>query len=241
MHLADSTWTDVRDTDADVALLPVGSTEQHGPHAPLGLDFLAAEAVADAGAEAYVDTYGREALVAPTLPIGIAEEHRAFDGTLWLSPDTFRANIRETVGSLAHHGFSRVVVVNGHGGNVDALGEVCATISRQDASYAVPFTWFDAIAAEGMGHAGKVETALMRHLHPELVHEDRTQEAKDGAADRWGEWLHGVNLAHDSSEFTDSGVVGDPTTGSAALGEELLEEAAMALAEVADAVATRAR
>ncbi|PSQ13813.1 creatininase, partial [Halobacteriales archaeon QS_7_69_60] len=92
MNLSESTWTDVRDADADAALLPVGSTEQHGPHAPLGVDAMTAEAVAEAGAERYANDDGdREALVGPTIPVGVAEEHRAFDGTLWVSPDTFRA------------------------------------------------------------------------------------------------------------------------------------------------------
>jgi creatinine amidohydrolase len=128
MHLSDATWTEVADLDTDLALIPTGSTEQHGPHAPLGTDTLNAVAVADAGAEAY----GGEVVVAPPIPVGIAEEHRHFPGTLWVSPDTFRAYVRETVASLASHGFDRVVVVNGHGGNVDALREVTGTISRHD-------------------------------------------------------------------------------------------------------------
>lgn len=240
MNLPESTWTDVRDADADVAVVPVGSTEQHGPHAPLGLDYMTAEAVAEAGAARYADDYDGQALVGPTIPVGVAEEHRSFDGTLWVSEDTFRAYVRETMESVAHHGIDRIVVSNGHGGNVDALREVCGGFSRDGDGYAVSFTWFDAVAAEDLGHAGPAETSFLRHLRPELVHEDRTDEAAEGAADAWGEWLHGTNLAHESSEFTDSGVVGDPRDGDAALGEELLAESADALAELLDAVAVRA-
>ena len=238
MNLSESTWTDVRDADADAALLPVGSTEQHGPHAPLGVDAMTAEAVAEAGAERYADG-DREALVGPTIPVGVAEEHRAFDGTLWVSPDTFRAYVRETMESLADHGLDRVVVVNGHGGNVDALREVCGRFSRDGAGYAVPFTWFDAADVEEMGHAGPAETSFVRHLRPELIREDRTDRAAEGAAEGWGEWLHGTNLAHDSAAFTDSGVVGDPRDGDAALGERLLEESAAALAELLETVVAR--
>ena len=69
MNLPESTWTDVRDADADVAVLPVGSTEQHGPHAPLGVDSMTAGAIAEAGAERYADTSAdREAVVGPTIP-----------------------------------------------------------------------------------------------------------------------------------------------------------------------------
>jgi creatinine amidohydrolase len=173
--------------------------------------------------------------------VGVSAEHRAFPGTLWLSPDTFRSAIRDTVASLAHHGMRRVVVVNGHGGNTDALREVTATISREDAAYAVPFTWFEAVGehSERMGHGGELETALLRHTYPDLVREDRIEEARERAADRWGEWVSGVNLAHDSVEFAENGVVGDPGAGDADLGAELLDLAVEALSDLLVAVSER--
>jgi creatinine amidohydrolase len=236
MHLSDVTWTDVRDADADLALLPVGSTEQHGPHAPLGTDAFHAETVAEAGA----DRYDGEVAVAPTVPVGVAEEHRAFAGTLWVSPDTFRAYVRETVASLAAHGVEGVVVVNGHGGNADPLREACARLARDGVVDAVPFTWFEAVdAGVAMGHGGPVETALVRHVRPDAVREERLDDAAAGASDRWGEWVAGTNLAYDTDEFSENGVVGDPREGSAALGERLLAEAAAAIADLIDAVGTR--
>jgi creatinine amidohydrolase len=237
IDLADATWTDIDDADADLALLPVGSTEQHGPHAPLGTDFRHAVSVAEAGAEAHDDPV----VVAPPLTVGVSEEHRDFAGTLWLSPETFRATVRDTVAGLAHHGLDRVVVVNGHGGNVGALEEVTATVSRHDDAFAVPFTWFEAVGEHSsrMGHAGPLETALLRATHPDLVREDRVAEAAAGASDRWGEWVSGVNVARDSSAFTDNGVVGDPREGDAELGAELLELAGAALATLLAAVAER--
>jgi creatinine amidohydrolase len=239
MQLAEATWTDVSDLAAEtnLAFLPVGSTEQHGPHAPLGTDAFTAEAVAEAGAEAY----DGEVLVAPTLSVGVAAEHRQFPGTLWLSPDTFRDAVRETVQSLASHGFDRVVVVNGHGGNVDALREVTGTITREDDAYAVAFTWFEAVGEHSskMGHGGTLETALLRRVVPETVREDRIEAARDGGVERWGDWVSGVNLAHDSAEFTENGVVGDPAAGDEELGEELLELASASLARLTAAVADR--
>ena len=237
MHLSDATWTDADDLDTDLALLPVGSTEQHGPHAPLATDALNAEAVAEAGA----DAYDGEVVVAPPVTVGVSEEHRQFTGTLWVSPDTFRRYVRETVASLAHHGWDRVVLVNGHGGNVAALREVAGAITRHDDAYAVPFTWFEAVGdhAADMGHAGPLETALLRHVHPDLVREDRTAEAREGASDGWGEWVSHSNLAHDSAEFTENGVVGDPEGGDERRGEELLELASESLATLLDAVESR--
>ncbi|WP_273834949.1 creatininase family protein [Halococcus sp. PRR34] len=240
MDLTEATWTDADAAETDLALLPVGSTEQHGPHAPLGTDRLTARAVAAAGAERYEETRDTEVVVAPTIPVGIAEEHRQFAGTLWVTPDTLREYVRETVASLASHGWDRVVLVNGHGGNVGALREVCGTITRHDAAYAVLFTWFEAAASlSEMGHGGPIETALLRAIHPDLVREDRIKEAQDGASETWGEWVSGTNLAFDAAEFTDSGAVGDPGEESAERGEELLEDATTALVTLLEAIEER--
>ncbi|MUV90382.1 creatininase family protein, partial [Halapricum sp. CBA1109] len=213
--------------------------EQHGPHAPMGTDTLSAEAIADRAAEAYDGT----ALVTPAVPIGISEEHRQFTGTLWVEPDTFRDYVRETVASLAGHGVSRVVVVNGHGGNSDALREVCGTISRREAAYAVPFTWFDAVdfAAHGveLGHGGPAETAVVRALAPELIDEEELDAAAEGAGEAFGEFEHGTNLAFDFASFSEAGNVGDPRAGDAELGEALLEAATAALVEIVERVAAR--
>ena len=228
MRLAEQTWTDV-DGRTRLACLPVGSTEQHGPHAPLGTDAITAEAVAEAGADAHEG----DVLVAPAIPVGIAEEHRAFAGTLWVSEDAFRRYVREVIESLAHHGVDRVVAVNGHGGNVAALREVCARITRDGTACAAPFTWFDAVETDlPMGHGGARETALLRAVAPALVREDRVETAREGGADRWGEWVAGVDVAHDVEAFSDNGVVGDPRDGDAAAGETMLAQAGDAIAEL---------
>ncbi|NKE34230.1 creatininase family protein [Natronococcus sp. JC468] len=237
MHLSEATWTEVRELETDLAVVPVGSTEQHGPHAPLGTDVVTAEAVADTALE----RIDRGVVRAPAIPVGIAEEHRQFAGTMWVSEDTFRSYVRESVESLAHHGFDRVVLVNGHGGNIDALREVGGGLTRSGEAYAVPYTWFEAVGdhSSDMGHGGPLETALVRHLDAALVREDRLEDARDGAADGWGEWTSHSNLAYDSAEFTDNGVVGDPTDGNERRGEELLELAADALVRLLEAVAER--
>jgi creatinine amidohydrolase len=237
MDLSDATWTEVRDLETALAVVPVGSTEQHGPHAPLGTDVVTAEAVTDAALE----RIDRKVVRAPAIPVGVAEEHRQFPGTMWVSDDTFRRYVRESVESLAFHGFDRVVMVNGHGGNVDALREVGGRLTRSGEAYAVPYTWFEAVGdhSSEMGHGGPLETSLLRHLEPALVREDRLDDAKAGAAEMWGEWVSHANLAYDSAEFTENGVVGDPTDGNAKQGEELLDLAAEALVRLLDAVAHR--
>jgi|APHM01.1.fsa_nt_gi Uncharacterized protein, putative amidase len=263
MDLFESTWTDAADAETRLALLPVGSTEQHGPHAPLGTDTLTATAVTEAGADHYEDDTGERPVVAPAIPVGVAEEHRAFSGTLWVSPDTFRAYVRETAESLASHGFDRVVFVNGHGGNVDALREVAARLTRDGDVDAAPFTWFDHVEGAGdnttvterdgtgndetddatippMGHGGGRETALLRAVRPDLLREDRIGAAREGASEGWGEWVAGVNVAYDTEEFAENGVVGNPGEGDAETGEHLLAAAATALTELLAAVDERA-
>lgn len=235
MDLSSATWTDVDGAATDLALVPVGSTEQHGPHAPLGTDTITAETVAVAGADAYTD----EVVVTPPIPVGIAREHRQFPGTLWVSPDTLRSYVRDVVESLAYHGFDRVVLVNGHGGNAAALQEVAGEITRDEDAYVVSFTWFDIIDEPQMGHGGPVETAVVRYIDPDLVREDRTDAAAESGSAGWGEWTQTVNLAHDSAEFTDSGVVGDPGETDAEIGERLLGDAAAALADLLETVAVR--
>jgi len=247
MNLTAATWTDADSVETDLAVLPVGSTEQHGPHAPLGTDCLTAEAIAKEGAS----EADPEVVVAPTIPVGVAEEHRQFTGTLWVQPETFRSYVRETVASLAHHGWDRVVIVNGHGGNVDALSEVGARLTRDETAYTVPFTWFDSVDMDdireqvsdaddiGMGHGGPVETSILRHLQPELVRTERLSEADAGAASGWGEWQSGVNLAYDSAEFSENGAVGKPSESSTELGETLYSEAVSNLASLLETVAER--
>ncbi|WP_302082625.1 creatininase family protein [Salinibaculum rarum] len=237
MHLSETAWPDADASDATLAVLPVGSTEQHGPHAPLGTDVLTAEAVAEAGA----DGHDEDVVLAPPIPVGVAEEHRHFAGTLWVSEDTFRAYVRETIESLASHGWNRVVVVNGHGGNVAPLRELCARLTRDGTAYAVPFTWFDAVDPEDveMGHGGPVETSLLRHIHPELVDESQFEAAAEDGTDSWGEWQSGTNLAYDTAEFSANGTVGDPGESSAEVGEELLTAASERLRELLTAVGGR--
>ncbi|MDZ7687945.1 MAG: creatininase family protein [Halobacteriales archaeon] len=226
MNLEEMNWTEVRDSPPDVVLLPVGSTEQHGPHAPLSTDALIAENVAHETAEK-TDA----CLCLPTVPVGVSEEHRGFDGTLYVSPSTFRAYVAETLRSApADH----AVVVNGHGGNIDALHETCARLTREDgAPFATYWTWWEAVEKDAleMGHAGAVETSVLLHLAPELV-----GEAVEGA-DSWGEYAEGAPLTYDSDDFTENGVVGDATEASEEEGARLYEEAVESLVRLVETVA----
>lgn len=108
------TWSEVEDylTRERAVLVPIGSTEQHGPIGIIGTDFVCAEVIARrVGAESKL-------LVAPTIPVGMARHHMAFPGSLTLRPETLMAVLRDYVWSFYQHGFRCVVFVNGHGGNI---------------------------------------------------------------------------------------------------------------------------
>jgi creatinine amidohydrolase len=219
--------------DVDVALLPTGSIEQHGPALPLGTDMLAAEAIARA-----VD--GPGTLVLPTLPVGVSVHHRQFDGTLYVEDDVFASYVHQTLASLADHGVRKAVIVNGHGGNTEAITDAARGLRDAGLGFAAPWNWWadleERIEEEfgtGLGHADEVETSVMLHL-TELVREERLEEAEAGAADAWGKSVHGAAVGFDTADFSDSGAVGHPTDGTAEIGAELVAAATEDLEALVD-------
>ena len=114
------TWPEVEAAigrGVDAVLIPIGTTEQHGPHMPLDTDCFIARSLCARAAEAG-EAEGVELLVAPTLNVTLSWYHMQFPGSMRLSTTTFFQVFREVCDSLAHHGFENLVAVNGHGGNV---------------------------------------------------------------------------------------------------------------------------
>ena len=134
MKLQLSTWPEVEAylRRSTAILVPVGSTEQHGPTGFIGTDALCPQLLADGLSQRC------GALVAPTLPIGMAQHHMAFPGTITLRPTTLIAVVRDVVESLAHHGFDRFYVLNGHGGNVATLTAAFSEILAQASLRSAP-------------------------------------------------------------------------------------------------------
>ena len=226
--LAEHTTTTAAEelADAEVAILPTGSTEQHGPALPLGTDFMAAEALA------HTTTDREDVVVLPTIPVGVSDHHRQFHGTLSTSPETFEAYVADTVASVASHGVRKAVVVNGHGGNSGALKRAARGLRADEVAFAAPWNWWNSVGDfigelfdEFPGHADEVETSMMFEVAGDLVREAALEDAEDGASDSWGKGVHGANVGFDTADFTETGAVGSPTKGSAEAGRQLFEAA----------------
>jgi len=190
MFLQQATWPEVEAYLAHSTgiVIPVGSTEQHGPTGLIGTDAICPEVIAGGMAEAGI-------LIAPTLSIGMAQHHLGFPGSITLRPATLLALVRDVVSSLAVHGFTHFYFLNGHGGNIATLraafAEVWADASLAGRPSGLSMkmgNWFagkrvKALARELYGdadgsHATASEIALTWHVYPQLAHRDRLEPVR---------------------------------------------------------------
>ena len=173
---ADPQILDYRRTSAEfaaanpqIALLPLGATEQHGAHLPCGTDCFQVSYVADEVARAYPEPVWR----LPTIPITVSHMHRGSPGSVWLSNDTLSAVVKDVVLALRHEGIKRVVILNGHGGNF-VVRPIIQDLNRDYADLRVIL--LEASTGErvfgeppGSIHSGESETSRMLHIAPDLV------------------------------------------------------------------------
>ncbi len=176
--LPEMSWVDVRDylKASDMVIIPLGSTEQHGPHMPLGTDtYEALETSKRISQETGV-------MVAPVLWVGYSVYHSGFPGTLSLKPETMEEVLFESAGMLIRYGFRRIMFFNYHGGNNIVQTSVIHRINHNTEAIAVAIGHGSPIQAAGGGeddmdwHAGKSETSIMLYLKPDLVRMDRAEK-----------------------------------------------------------------
>ena len=240
MQLQLSTWQEVEAylKGSSAIIIPIGSTEQHGPTGFIGTDALCPEVLAQGIAEE------TGALVGPTLAIGMAQHHLGFAGSITLRPSTLVAVICDVVNSLARHGFARFFFLNGHGGNVATLSaafaELYAEASLGRAGDRPPLAcvhknWWDTRgvkalseelfgAAEG-SHATCSEISLTYHAYPEQVKQvEMTPKRAPSGTFR--------DAADYRRRYPDGRIGSDPSLASAAAGARIYETAVKDLSEV---------
>jgi len=210
VELGNATSTELSTTPPSL-LVPVGSTEQHGPHLPLDTDTRIATAVArGAGAR-----LGRDWLVAPAIAYGASGEHQDFAGTISIGAEALTLLVVE-YGRSAACWAGRLVFVNGHGGNVDALTPAVSRLRAEGREVG----WCPCAAVGGDAHAGHTETSVLLHISPGDVLTDRWL-AGNGAP--LPELLPSMRRGGVAA-VSRVGVLGDPTTATAAEGERLFDE-----------------
>ncbi len=238
MQLALSTWHEVEDylTRATGVIIPIGSTEQHGPNGLIGTDHLCAEVVA----KGVGDRVG--CAVAPTLAYGMSQHHLGFAGSATLRPSTLMLVVRDVVQSLAVHGFRHFFFINGHGGNVAtvtaAFDEIYAGVSLGDGQPAVRCKmvfWSGgprgaALAAElygnaNGGHATAAEVSLAQFYQPEHIkHAQMSPKIAPSG-------MPFFEAAHYRNTYADGRIGSDPSLSTPEHGARLYEAALDDMAE----------
>ena len=207
----------VAESDSDTVLLPIGSTEQHGDHLPIGTDFFIAQ-------ELSKEIAGKlGCFLLPTLPISTCREHQGKKGSVWISPDLFFHVIQDIVRSLYDQGFRKVILLLSHGG-IFVAGPAIRELNlsypdlsaiRVDLMQFFPIAQASGIIeCDGNLHACEFETSLMLYLKPELVH---MELAQDFIPDAPREFLNYASML----QLSPCGVWGKPSLATAAKGESL--------------------
>jgi len=250
VSLGEMTWKEVAEAikgGARVVVIPMGSTEQHGPHLPLLTDSLMVDSVAKIAAER-----AGGVLVAPLIPYGTSDNHLDFAGTASLRLDTLRALIVDVGRTLAGHGFDVVVLLNGHGGNFQALAAAAYDLRQLTGKVVAAINWFAYIKdgyrhmqSRYTWHADESETSLMLHLHPDRVQMGWAVDEAPRAIPFF-EFTHEALLSAKvdlglprTKAVVNSGTFGDARLGTAAKGKACVDEAVAALVQVLQKLRTQ--
>jgi creatinine amidohydrolase len=244
MRFHDMTWPLLRQVPRDecVVVAPIAACEQHSRHLPTFTDTLLVTAVAE-GVEQRLPS---QVVLLPTLWMGASAHHLRFGATLSAEVDTHVTMICELLTPLLEDGYERLLVLNGHGGNIDTMHVALRMLQPryQDRLLTAASYWELAEkelaalakgARKSMGHACEFETSMVLALRPELVRRDEIKD--DPSTDEPA--LRGLYIAEDMKQRTDHGAVGYPELASAEQGRAFLAAAIDRTAEVVQALLRR--
>ena len=232
----DMTWPEIKEAAKNnrVPLIPVGSTEQHGLHLPTRTDALLAYEICKAAAMEIPE----ETVVMPPVNYGYNEHHLDFPATIHINHETLIRFVIDIGKSLAHHGFRRIIIVNGHGSNTAPMEIAARRITLESSAICASLTYIS-LAPEVFGlleaesaHGGELETSLMLYVKPELV--DMKKARRDWSFPKskfikWGveKGQRNFGVSGGKVQFMDwwsrlssTGVLGDPTKASKGKGEK---------------------
>jgi creatinine amidohydrolase/Fe(II)-dependent formamide hydrolase-like protein len=230
VHLiGELTWPEAekRLSEVDLALLPVGAIEQHGPHLPLDTDAHDAERLACLVAESSSDP---KPLVLPLIPYGVSYHHEDFPGTVSVGNDALSRMVYDVGMSCARNGIRKLIIVNGHGGNTPTLQFAAQMITRD----AQIFTCVDTGETSNVDlaalcgtpndvHAGEIETSTSLADRPHLVQMEKAERFVPEFSSRYLNFTakRSVEWYARTARISPSGVLGDPTKASREKGEHM--------------------
>jgi len=249
------TWPQIRDAAAAarVAVVPIATIEDHGLHLPVDTDLRLCAAVCEEAVSRAPD----RAVLVPAINHGYSPHHMDFPGPITISAETLIRYGVDVCKSLAHHGFKRILIVNGHGSNTPFVDIIARLTVVETGALAAGVNYWAAPgvreAAEslresekigGMNHACEFETSLYLAIAPELV--DMSQAVHElshrPTKNYWTDLIGGdgpLTMMEPWSALTESGVMGDPTKASAEKGRTLLDAAANGVIELIDEMRAR--
>ncbi len=231
------TWPEIRDAVAQnrVAVLPVGTVEQHGPHLPLVTDVLTASAMSRLA----VERIPEQAVLLPPVFYSFNEHHMDFPGTIAVEGPTIVNYVTDIGISLARHGFRKIVLVNGHGSNVPFLDIAARNITNRTEAVCAMVSWWSLIPREllsqlresefpgGMAHGCELETSVLLYLRPDLVQMDKASKDISFQPTEFFYWdlqaPSPVFFQEWFSRYSRTGTVGDPTLATQEKGQRFVE------------------
>lgn len=229
-----------------VVVLPLGAIEQHGPHMAVATDTDIVTHLAQSAEAALPD----QVLLCPTLPFGSSHHHLSFGGTISINPALYTQVIVDLVGSLLQNGFRRIVLLNGHGGNITPVRQALTILSKDfdrpmPANIALvtywelagrPFAGEAPMESPALSHACEYETSMMLHLFPEKVRMDKAERPQRPASNGYIPWeddepYRGVTLFKQTAFISSNGSSGEPQLATAEKGAHLIGKAVGALTQ----------
>jgi creatinine amidohydrolase len=225
------TWPEIEAylKENDVVLFPTGSTEQHGRHIAEDNDAFTSFQIAKRVAEK------TGVLVAPTMPFGYSVHHMKFPGTITLTFETLVSAYKEVCECLLRHGFKKIVIFNGHGGNTNAIAQALREVREETGSIVYSLMVFPMeggfgaestkiIKQEGGGHACELETSIGLYLGQRILFEKAEKwKPPKGVTDFDRRYQGKVATARNFDEITEAGSLGDPTLATREKGEIMVE------------------